>query len=152
MMAKQSQNKAGKMFGQDLINRGRAIWRFWSLLIVISCLVLPRIALAEDVDPWMDPEVIKASMAISMTREERLQFRDHLSEFLQGYGGDVRKLLRKHNQTNLPRKIAKKRNVRVETMDAQMLALLSEERYPGYETYRDKLLEKMDERQRDRRR
>ncbi|MEM7077882.1 MAG: hypothetical protein AAF513_04545 [Pseudomonadota bacterium] len=104
-------------------------------------------SLAQDqpVPPWMAPEVLKAAIDINMTQEQSQQFRGAITEFLQGFNADVRKLLNGNNVTNMPRKIAKKRRVRVESMDEQMGAILSAEQQAAYANYRDLLLAKMDE-------
>ncbi len=102
--------------------------------------------------PWTHPEVLRAAIVIGLSEDQRPLFRGAVSEFLQGFGADVQRLLRANNQTNLPRKIASKRRIRAKAMDEQMQELLSEEQFTAYESYRDKLLEQMDKRAAARRR
>ena len=106
----------------------------------------------EDVEPWRHPDVLKAAIDIGMTAEQRPQFQGAITEMLQGYGSDVRKLMRAHNQTNLPKKIEKKRKVRVKALDKAVAEFLTPDQLPAYDTYRDTLLAKMDERAAARRR
>ncbi len=123
------------------------------LLLLVALTVLTGATHAqEDAQPWTHPDVLQAAANIRMNPEQRAQFRSSVTEFLQGYSADVQKLLRAHNQTGLPRKIAKKRRHRVSAMNEQMGALFSESQYAAYETYRDTLLEKMAARARARRR
>lgn len=122
-------------------------------IFLVSLLTLSGIAHTEENEqPWRHPDVLKAAIDIRMNAEQRPQFQSAISEMLQGYGSDVRKLMRKHNQTNLPKKIAKKRKVRVKSMDQAMATFLTQEQMPAYAIYRDTLLEKMDERAAERRR
>lgn len=102
--------------------------------------------------PWTHPEVLQAAFDIGMTGDERTRFRGYVTEFLQGFDQDVFRLRRGNNQADLGRKVLQKRRSRVKTMDKQMRTLLSEEKYAGYELYRDLLLQKMDDRGRRRRR
>lgn len=121
-----------------------------TFLVTLSFLLMlasagSSIAQEQERPPWMKPEVLKAALDINMTQEQSNQFRNSITEFLQGFNGDVRKLLNGRNITNLPRKIAKRRKVRVAAMDEQMQEILTEEQQPAYAVYRDTLLAKMDE-------
>ncbi len=109
-------------------------------------------AAEEQTQPWAHPDVLRAAMQINMNAEQRPKFQASVTEFLQGYGADVQRLMRANNQTGLPRKIAQKRRYRVSAMDEQMGALFGESQYSAYETYRDTLLAKMAEQARARRR
>ncbi len=100
---------------------------------------------AEQQVAWAHPDVVKAAIQINMDEVQRDQFQASVTEFLEGYAADVRRLMRANNQTGLPRKIRRKRRSRVNTMDEQMAGVLSEEQIPAYENYRDTLLAKMEE-------
>ena len=119
-------------------------------LALLVGLVLTTSAAAQqaqqEYQPWTHPEVLKAAFDIGMTPEQRPQFQAAVTEMLREFNEDVQRLMKRHNQTGLPRKIASKRRARVKAMDEQMAAFLSEEQVLLYHTYRDKLLEKMDER------
>ncbi len=99
----------------------------------------------QPVRPWTHPDVLVEALKIRMDESQRLEFRAAITDFLQGYGSDVRRVLNSNNQANLPRKIATKRRNRVKEMDKTMAATLTEEQYPQYEAYRNALLAKMDE-------
>lgn len=116
------------------------------MLIRSLCLLLLTLpAYAQDAapTPWTDPEVLQAAVRIDMDTVQSAAFRESVTEFLQGFGSDVQRLLRKHNQTGLPRKIERKRKKRVNTMDLQMAKILREAQMPAYAVYRDLLLAKM---------
>jgi hypothetical protein len=118
----------------------RALWP----VVVILAAAAP-LGHAEEAAPWQDPEVIQAAWEIGLSPEQQASFRDIVTEFLEGYGSDVQRLLNSNNPTDLPRKISSKRRIRVKAMDEQMAALLSREQQTAYGTYRDLLLQKMDE-------
>lgn len=115
-------------------------------ILAVAVLVFSTAVTAEEPTPaYMHPEVIRAAAQINMDENQQATFRQAVTDFLQGYGSDVGRLLRANNQTNLPRKIAKRRRVRAGEMDETMQKALSEDQFPAYETYRDTLLAKMDE-------
>ena len=123
------------------------------VMIATVCLLLGLSTYAEeDVQPWRHPDVLKAAIDIGMNAEQRPQFQEAITEMLQGYGSDVRKLMRAHNQTNLPKKIEKKRKVRVKALDKTVAGFLTEDQMNAYAIYRDTLLDKMAERAAARRR
>ena len=123
------------------------------VIIATVCLFLGISTYAEeDVQPWRHPDVLKAAIDIGMNAEQRPQFQEAITEMLQGYGSDVRKLMRAHNQTNLPKKIEKKRKVRVKALDKTVAGFLTEDQMTAYAIYRDTLLDKMAERAAARRR
>ena len=123
------------------------------VIIATVCLFLGLSTYAEeDVQPWRHPDVLKAAIDIGMNAEQRPQFQEAITEMLQGYGSDVRKLMRAHNQTNLPKKIEKKRKVRVKALDKTVAGFLTEDQMNAYAIYRDTLLDKMAERAAARRR
>lgn len=115
------------------------------LLLSATLIFSTNLTAAESQAPWTHPEVLQAAVNIGMTDEQQPQFREALTEFLQGFSADVRKLMRANNQTDLPRKIERKRNRRVSNMDKQMSTFLDPTQYAAYEIYRDTLLEKMDD-------
>lgn len=111
---------------------------------VILVAVAP-FARAEEAPPWQDPEVLQAAWEIGLSPEQQARFRDIVTEFLEGFGSDVRRLLNSNNPTDLPRKMSSRRRIRVKAMDEQMAVLLSDQQAGAYGTYRDLLLQKMDE-------
>lgn len=114
-------------------------------LTLLIALATPAFAQDFEEGAWTDPEVLKAAIDIGLTPEQRADFRSAITTFLQNFSSDVKRLLNARNPNDLPRKIAAKRKARVKVMDEEMQAFLTEEQYPAYETYRDLLLEKMQE-------
>ncbi len=137
----------GEMNTPDKFNMTKMI-----TVALISLLAIAPLAHGEEQVPWTHPEVLKAAWEIGLTQEQRPRFQKGVGDFLQGIGSDVRRLLNSNNQTDLPRKIASKRRSRVRKMDEQMTEILSIEQQSAYATYRDLLLQKMDERAANRRR
>ena len=121
---------------------------------IITALILSCAATyaEEEVQPWRHPDVLKAAIDMRVSAEQRPQFQAAITAMLQGYASDVRKLMRAHNQTNLPKKIEKKRKVRTKAMDKAVAEFLNKDQIPAYEIYRDTLLAKMAERAAQRRR
>ncbi|MEM7099916.1 MAG: hypothetical protein AAF541_16735 [Pseudomonadota bacterium] len=121
------------------------------LMMLIPCMLMGALPLganevaAKDYEPWAHPDVIRAAYIIGLDAKQQPKFRAHVTQFLQGYGADVRKLLRGHNVTNLPRKISTKRRNRVREMDDAMARILTKDQLLSYQDYRDLLLAKMDE-------
>ncbi len=94
---------------------------------------------------------MQAATNINLTPTQWEPFRGAVSDFLQGFGKDVSRVLRASDQRDLPRKIAKKRRSRVKSVNQQMQDILSPEQLPAYAVYRDTLLEKVDEQAQHRR-
>ena len=118
--------------------------RLISLLVLVILGLQPAFG-AEAGGAWQDPQVLRAAFEIDMTPEQRPHFRESMTEFLQGYGADVRRILNGRDRTDLPRKIERKRRARLRSMDRQMGDFLTEAQWPAYERWRDLLLEKMAE-------
>ncbi len=115
-------------------------------------LSLPHAVSAAEQQPWTHPDVLRAAVAMGLSDEQQPQFRDAVSQFLQNFGADVQRLMRRNNATGLPRKIATKRRKHVKIMDTRVGSFLSEEQFAAYEVYREALLEKMREQAAARRR
>ena len=113
---------------------------------LLSLSLLLPLAHGEEETPWTHPEVLRAALQIGLTPDQQPQFREAVREFLEGFNSDVKRLLNSRDLDDLPRKIASKRRARVRAMDEQMAEFLSEQQQAGYEVYRDRLLERMDER------
>ena len=90
---------------------------------------------AEDTPAFMQPEVLKAALAINLTDEQKPQFQQALTDFVNDQAEAINLLMRRNNQTNLPRKIKGKTNSLLKVMDKQMASFLSEEQMPAYENY-----------------
>jgi len=90
---------------------------------------------AEDTPAFVQPEVLKAALAINLTDEQKPQFQQALTDFVNDQDDAIRLLMRRNNQTNLPRKIKGKRNGLLKAMDKQMATFLTQEQMPAYEHY-----------------
>jgi len=90
---------------------------------------------AEDTPAFVQPEVLKAALAINLTDEQKPQLQQALTDFVNDQDDAIRLLMRRNNQTNLPRKIKGKRNGLLKAMDKQMATFLTQEQMPAYEHY-----------------
>lgn len=95
--------------------------------------------------PWMTEEVIAAAMAIELTAEQRVPFRDSVTLFLQSYRDAVQKVIRRGG-ANLELKIDRTRNSLARDMDERMSLLLTEEQMVRYPAYRSALLDALEQR------
>lgn len=87
----------------------------------------------------MQPEVLKAAIAIELTEEQQPVFQAAITTFAQGRMDSLRRLMRANNQTNIPRKWRAKTRGLLEDMDESMKAVLTEAQWPAYENYRETL-------------
>ncbi|MEM7000855.1 MAG: hypothetical protein AAF529_08715 [Pseudomonadota bacterium] len=94
---------------------------------------------AEQTPAFMQPEVLKAAIAIGLNEEQKPKFQAALGDFVNARLQAIGKLMRKRNQTGLPRKIKSKTRSLLKQMDADMAAFLTPEQMPAYENYRDTL-------------
>ena len=110
-----------------------------ALLIV----VLASSVSAQAVQPWSDPEILTALMAIDLRDEQKPIFASGVNTFMQDIASDVKKIMRSNNPSDMERKIMKKRNARVKAMDKTMQDLLTAEQMPKYGEYKTVLITKM---------
>ena len=112
--------------------------------VLVICLLWSAHANAGEAQtaPWLEPDVLAASLEIGMDEAQIPQFRMIVSEFINEQIKALNKLLRGHNVTDMERKMKSRTNALKRNMDKQMSALLTEEQYPRYETYRDLLISK----------
>ncbi len=114
-----------------------------TLVAVFFMAILPAMdGAAQPRPPWMQPDVVRAAVDIGMNEEQLAQFRSHVAEFMDGRMKALNDLMRRHNVTNLDRKMQSRTKRLKRRMDEQMSELLSEEQYPKYEVYRDLLMSK----------
>lgn len=97
----------------------------------------------EQVPGFMHPEVLQAAAAIKLTDEQITPFREAVGAFVNGRMQAFNLLMRKNNQTNLPRKMKSKTNALLKEMDKTMAGFLTEEQIPAYKKYRAKLKAKL---------
>ena len=109
-------------------------------ILLPALLLMSTLAFAAQPKPaFLQPEVLKAAMAINLTDAQKPQFQEALTEFSQNRMKMIGKLMRKNNMTNIDRKIRSRTNSLLKKMDKSMAGFLSEEQMPAYENYRDTL-------------
>lgn len=92
---------------------------------------------------YMQTEVLQAALAIQMTDEQRPQFQQALTKFHNARMEAISLLMRRNNQTGVPRKIKGKTNALLKNMDKDMAVFLTEEQMIAYQDYRTKLKSNM---------
>ena len=118
---------------------------WWRLYGLVLALLLSGAATAQEPPrpPWLQPDVVKASIDIGMDDEQGKLFRASVGRFLDGRMKALNRLLNGNNVTNIERKMKSKTNSLRKKMDGEMAEFLTEEQMPKYEIYRDLLLSKM---------
>ena len=115
--------------------------------LLLAALVLGLMHSAFAAEPptpaYLQPEVLKAGLAIQLTDEQKPLFQQALTNFHNARMEGISLLMRRNNQTNLPRKIKSKTNSLLKKMDKEMAVFLSEEQMPAYKDYRKKLKSNM---------
>ena len=90
-----------------------------------------------------DTRLINAAIAIQLAEDQQAVFQANLAEYLEKLGSATRKLIRRNNETDVAKKIIRKRKQLTRSLDKKMAAILTEEQYPLYEDYRTLLLAKL---------
>ena len=103
----------------------------------------PPLQAAEPTPAFMHPDVLRAALAINLKDEQKPQFRAAVTDFFNGRMEALNLLMRRHNQSNIGRKMKSKTNFLLKDMDAQVAEFLTEEQMPAYETYRKTLKSKL---------
>ena len=109
------------------------------LLVVLALLGSNAFAAEQPRPAFLQPEVLEAAAAINLNAEQQPLFREALGRFVDGRTKSFNSLMRRNNQTNLPRKLKGRTNSLLKKMDKEMAEFLSEEQMPAYKVYRDKL-------------
>ena len=120
--------------------------RFLIVSLLFACSSSPALAseagAGQERPPWLEEDVIAAAMTIGMSDEQRVQFRESVTVFLESFRDEVERLVRR-GVPNLENAVKRKRNALVRDMDERMAGFLSQDQMPPYETYRDLLLSKL---------
>ena len=114
---------------------------FFKLLLLVCTLSVSTTTQA--LDPWSDKEILGAVLAIGLQDDQKPMVAKAVETCVQGFAADVKKLLRANNQTNLERKILKKRKYRLKNLDSTLIPLLTVEQIAPYETFKSLLTQKM---------
>jgi len=93
--------------------------------------------------PWLQPEVLEASMAIKMTVTQQGVFREAVGGFLDGLTTEYVSMM-KQQKDDIPRRIKQARSRRARKMDKKMHAVLDDQQYERYLLYRALLLTSTD--------
>lgn len=107
-----------------------------TLLVSATTAFFLLYSLCSPAEQARDP-LIQAAADIRMTDEQKAAFQSNLEEFMDDVASATRKLLRRNNETNVMKKIVRKRKQLLNSMDRKMAKVLTEEQYPRYEAYRD---------------
>ena len=122
------------------MNRTFAI-AFFVLLLFFSTPFSLTIS-AEETPPWLQPQVVNAYLAINLAEDQKSQFRDALTSYIQGSNRAVRAAIN-NNKDNLEREIRRRLKKQINRWNDTARAFLTEEQYPLFEIYRDTLLTTM---------
>jgi len=109
------------------------------LLIVLCFSALSAKAATEATPPWLQPEVVKAYLAIGLTDEQKPLFRDALTTYLQDSNRAIRSAINS-NKGNLEREIRRRVKKHISHWNETVAGFLTDEQYPKFEVYRDTLL------------
>ncbi len=90
-----------------------------------------------------DTRLLSAAVDIQLSEDQQIAFQTHLSEYLEKLGSATRKLIRRNNETDVAKKVVRKRKQLTRTLDKKMAGVLTEDQYPRYEKYRTLLLAKL---------
>ena len=111
-------------------------------LLLLLCTLCVS-ATSQALEPWSDPEILKAVFDIGLQEDQKPVFAKAVEACVQGYANDVKKLLRANNQTNLKRKILKKGSYRLKALDKTMSKLLTETQAAPFDEFKSLLSGKM---------
>ena len=89
--------------------------------------------------PWLQPQVLKASMDIKMTVTQQGIFRKAVGGFLDSLTGEYISMM-KQQKDDIPRRIKQARSRHARTMDKKLRAVLDDQQYDRYLLYRALLL------------
>ena len=109
-------------------------------LPILLMLFIPLVShAAQSSAPWLQPEVLKAGVAIGLTEQQQPLFRDAITHLVENQTAATNKLLRQNNIADLKRKLTTVTNRQFNKMDREMKGFLTTEQLPQYQVYRDAL-------------
>ena len=123
------------------------IGRFSGALMVtlIAAAAFASRAYAADEKPvWLSDDVVVAAMTIGMTKDQLTPFRETVFKFLEDYGDETRRILRR-NEPQLELHIDRACEALAKQMDIGMARFLSEEQMVPYQDYRRELIAALDD-------
>ena len=98
-----------------------------ALLLLILSITFPSNAAAQSTPPWLQPDTLKAAIAIGLSQEQLPQFRGALTDLINNQIAATNKLLRRNNVEDLERKIKTATNRQFNKMDKSMGGFLTDE-------------------------
>ncbi len=113
------------------------------LTIVISLLISLSVQAERQNSMLEDTRLLSAAVDIQLSEDQQIAFQTYLSEYLEKLGSATRKLIRRNNETDVAKKVVRKRKQLTRTLDKKMAGVLTEDQYPRYEKYRTLLLAKL---------
>ena len=93
--------------------------------------------------PWLQPEVLEASVAIEMTVTQQGVFREAVGGFLDSLTTEYVSMM-KQQKDDIPRRVKQARSRHARKMDKKMHAVLDDQQYERYLLYRALLLTSTD--------
>ena len=112
------------------------------VLLMVSVLLAVVAAGEEERPPWLSEGVMAAGMAIELTPEQMAPFRSSVTEFLESYRDQARRLVRR-GAAGLEGQIDRLRKSLASDMDERMAGFLSEDQMVRYGDYRSALLDSL---------
>ena len=103
------------------------------LIILISLSFSPSVQAENQNNMLEDTRLVSAAVDIQLSRDQRVAFQTHLGEYLEKLGSATRKLIRRNIETDVAKKIVRKRKQLTRTLDKKMADVLTEDQYPRYE-------------------
>lgn len=91
--------------------------------------------------PWLEPEVIKASLEIGLTEAQQPEFRRIVGQYITDRVAMIQQEIRR-SPPNLDRVIKTKSNRLEKAMDAEMKVVLTENQWKPFENYKKVLKSK----------
>ncbi len=114
------------------------------VLMFLWLLILTTSARAEsETRAVEDNRLVTAAMDIQLTEDQQPLFQAHLNDYLTNLGSATRKLVRRNNETDVAKKIVRKRRQLTRALDEKMAEILTDQQYQHYEKYRALLLAKV---------
>ena len=132
------------------LQKTRGCWVRRLLFACLSCCLMSTGSLtAEEAGerrsaPWLQPQVLKASMDIKMTVTQQGIFREAVGGFLDSLTGEYISML-KQQKDDIPRRIKQARSRHARTMDKKLRTALDDQQYDRYLLYRALLLTSTDD-------
>lgn len=108
--------------------------------LLATLLLVSTATVAEEPTPaFLQPDVLRAAMAINLTEAQEPLFREAITTFAQARIDSLGKLMRGHNRTGVERRWKSKTRSFLKEMDETLRPVLTDEQWPAYENYRETL-------------